>query len=155
PLTVGKVWSSGYVAAWRSFQSALAAKYDAEPLVRHVPVTSCATHTDAPFVPTTDREARTHLEPAHRSDDAPQACLEGAADDYAAWKTTLVDFTFTPFVKIGGGVDAAFTKGVMQRCRASLGARCVFDNHALSSAPRAADAEVYAAMRELGGPVAF
>src|SRR5580658_4066287 len=49
-LTIGAYWAADYVKAWRAFQGLLAARYDAEPLIRQVAVTSCASQTDEPFV---------------------------------------------------------------------------------------------------------
>jgi hypothetical protein len=160
PLTVGKFWSANYIAAWRDFQATLAAKYDDEPLIKQVAITSCAPQTDEPFVPTVDPTAKAAQAAAGYTDDAEKACLTGALDDYAAWKNTLLDFTFNTFTNSGlddggAGTDPTFTTGLMNTCRSQYPARCVLDNHALSAPLRAADDGVYTAMPMLKAPVNF
>jgi len=157
---VGLYWTPEFIAAWRAFQAKLAARYDSEPLIRHVAVTSCAPQTDEPFVTTTDSTSQdTMVNTFSYSDQAEKDCLTGAVDDYAAWKRTLIDFTFNPFVKISGGKDIPFTQSVMELCRSKLGSRCVLDNHALNT-PLADPTldnnyEVYNEMQTLGGPINF
>lgn len=155
-LTIGKIWSPTYIAAWRGFQSQLAARYDTEPLVRHIAVTSCGQQTDEPFVPTTDSTSMTTLTSAGYTDDLQKACLLGAVDDYAPWLLTNVDYTINPFTPINGRADATvFPESVMAACRTAFGARCVLGNHALSVPLRAADQGVYDALVGLGGPISF
>jgi hypothetical protein len=164
PLTVGKYWTTEYIAAWRTFQADLAARYDGEPLIAQVAVTSCASQTDEPFVPTTDAASIAALAAAGYTDDAEQACLRGALDDYAPWKSTLIDYTFNSFgvtvpgdagLGDAGTTDATFASSVMQQCRNRYGDRCVLDNHALGVPVRKADQPVYDEMVMLGGPIDF
>jgi hypothetical protein len=164
PMTVGKFWTSDYIAAWRAFQNQLAARYDGEPLIRQVAVTSCASQTDEPFVPTVETASRQALSDAGYTDAAQMACLSGAVDDYAAWKYTLIDFTFNSFgseqapdagPRITQDAGAGFTVGVMGACRTALGSRCVLDNHALTNPLRTADQSVYDAIQAMGGPANF
>jgi hypothetical protein len=155
PITVGKYWTPELIARWRDFQAQLAARYDADPVVRQVAVTSCAGQTDEPFVPSTDAEARANLRAAGYTDAAEQSCLMNAVDDYAAWKNTLIDYTFNAFTSINGGNDSAFSTSVMEHCRAVLGARCVLGNHALSSTLRTVDLPIYQRIQSLGPPISF
>jgi hypothetical protein len=155
PITVGKYWTPEFIARWRAFQALLAARYDADPIVRQVAVTSCAPQTDEPFVPSTDPQARANVRAAGYTDDAQRSCLMGAIEDYAAWKLTLVDYTINPFNSINGGSDTAFPLAVMRQCRAVLGERCVLGNHSLSAEPRTNDAALYEAMQTLGAPINF
>jgi hypothetical protein len=156
PLSVPLFWDSEYITAWRAFQVALAARYDDEPLIRQVAVTSCAAQTDEPFVVTSDQDDRdTLVNDYGYTDDAEQACLMGAVEDYSAWKHTLVDYTFNPFNKVGGGLDPDFTLAVMDHCRSALGSRCVLDNHALSWPVDPNLQAVYDHMQALGGPINF
>jgi hypothetical protein len=151
PLTIGGMWTPEYIDAWRAFQVKLAAKYDTDPLVRHVTVTSCAQQTDEPFVPTVDAASKANLVTAGYTDAAQKACLLGAAADYAPWKLTNVDFTINSF-----GADATvFPESVMDACRTQFGSRCVLGNHALSTPLRAADQGVYDALATRGGPISF
>lgn len=155
PLTVGKFWMPAYITAWRKFQAAVAAKYDSESLIRQVAVTSCAQQTDEPFVPTVDPTAKANLVAAGYTDKAQQNCLLNAITDYAAWKSTLIDFSFNNFSKIAGGADPAFTARVMKACRDALGARCILDNQALNIPLYSADQSIYDTMQSLGQPIQF
>lgn len=154
-LTLGKFWTPDYISAWRNFQAQLAARYDADPLIRHVAVTSCAQQTDEPFVPTVDAVSKSNLTTAGYSDAAQQACLSLAVDDYAAWKLTLVDYTFNVFTPLSGPSDSTFPISVMQQCRTSLGARCVLDNHVLESPLYAPDQPIFTAIASMAGPTNF
>jgi len=156
PLTIGRMWSAGYDAAWRAFQAAVAARYDGDPLVRHVAVTSCAQQTDEPFVPTLDATSKSNLVSAGYTDDAQKACLTAAVDDYSAWTFTNVDYTFNAFTPLSGASDATvFPETVMTACRASYGTRCVLGNHALSAPLRSTDQGIYDFIGQNRGSVGF
>jgi len=157
PLTIGLFWTQPYITAWRSFQARVAAKYDSEPLVRAVAITSCASQTDEPFVPTIGPISKLNMAHAATpySDAAEQACLSGAVEDYSAWHRAQIDFTFNVYSKFAGGTDPAFTESVMAQCRTTLAARCVLDNHALQSPLYPADAAIYAAIKAAGGLINF
>jgi len=155
-LTIGKIWSPTYIAAWRRFQQQLAARYDTEPLVRHIAVTSCGQQTDEPFVPTTDAQSTTTLTSAGYTDDLQKACLLGVVDDYAPWVLTNIDYTINPFKPTHGKADdTVFPESVMAACRAAFGTRCVLGNHTLSAPLRTADLGVYDALSAIGGPISF
>jgi hypothetical protein len=157
PLTIGAFWTTPYITAWRAFQALVAAKYDTEPLIRAVAITSCASQTDEPFVPTTGPISKMNLANAASpySDTAEQACLSGAVADYSPWHLTPIDFTFNTYSKFTGGTLPAFTISVMTSCRSVLGARCVLDNHVLESPLYAPDAAIYTAIQTAGGPINF
>ncbi|HTW83251.1 MAG TPA: hypothetical protein VMD91_04165 [Candidatus Sulfotelmatobacter sp.] len=158
PLTIGKFWDPSYIAAWRTFQAQVAAIYDDHPLIRQIAVTSCTSQTDEPFVPTSDATSKRNMKAAGYTDAAYQTCLSGATTDYAAWRSTLVDYTFNTFVSMqvpSQGTSPAFTQTTMQACATNLGSRCVTDNHALSDPLNADDTIVYATMPGLGVPVNF
>ncbi len=46
--TLGQWWKPGYRSAWAELQQALAGRYDTNPLVREVAVSSCTTLTAEP-----------------------------------------------------------------------------------------------------------
>ncbi len=154
PSTIGPFWTQPYIVAWRAFQAQVAAKYDTEPLIRAVAVTSCASQTDEPFVPTTGSIGKANMVAAGYTDTAEQSCLSGAVTDYAAWKNTGIDFTFNEYIKVAGGTDAAFTQSVMTQCRTALGSRCILDNHALQT-PLTSDLAIYSAIQTDGPPINF
>jgi hypothetical protein len=153
-LTVGPYWTQPYIDAWRAFQAAVAARYDPNPLVAAVAVTSCAEQTDEPFVASSGPISKQNLKNAGLTDALQQSCLSGAMTDYAAWPNTDVDFTVNSYNKLAGGVDTAFTESVMAQCRAAAGPRCVLDNHALQ-APLTSDLQIYADIRAMGAPINF
>ena len=47
---LGRWWTASYQAAWSTFEHAPAVRYDANPLIRGVQVTSWATTTEEPFI---------------------------------------------------------------------------------------------------------
>jgi hypothetical protein len=153
-LTLGPFWTRPYIDAWRSFQAAVAAKYDNDPLVAAVAVTSCAEQTDEPFVASGGPISKRNLRDAGLTDDLQQTCLLGATTDYAAWQNTDIDFTFNTYNKLSGGLNGAFTERVMRECRRVAGARCVLDNHGLAT-PVRGDGELYATMQRMGGLINF
>jgi hypothetical protein len=131
--TLGRWWTSDYIAAWRNFQEMLAKKYDSEPLIREVAVTSCAANTDEPFVPLPP-SALPALHAAGFTDSAQLACLSGALEDYAAWKTTPIDFTFNAFAQEDSTPlveDPDATVGIMKGCTNAT--RCILATHYLDN----------------------
>jgi hypothetical protein len=151
PITIGKVWDAKYIAAWRAFQRKVAARYDSNPLIRSVAITSCTMETDEPFVMPVGQRP-----PAGYTDALGQACLRGAVGDYAAWKSTTIDFTFNVFDKIQqGGLNANFTVSVMTACRTKLGSRCELGNHAFAASMPKANTEIVAAIAAKGAPIHF
>jgi hypothetical protein len=155
-LTVGPFWTQDYIDYWRAFQAKVAAKYDSNPLIEAVAVTSCASQTDEPFVPTTGPVAKANLKAAGYTDDAEEGCLSGAVQDYAAWQDTPVDYTFNIYNKFSGGLDPSFTQSVITLCRSVRGSQCVLDNHALAAPVDASTPDpVYAMIQTAGPPINF
>jgi hypothetical protein len=151
PITIGKVWSRQYIAAWRLFQIRVAARYDSEPLIRAVAITSCSMETDEPFVMPTGQAIG-----GGYTDAAQQACLAGAVNDYGAWHRSVIDYTFNTFVSLQGGKpDLAFTLSVMNACRTSLGPHCELGNHAFAAVMRAGNIAVVNAIAARGPPIHF
>jgi hypothetical protein len=154
PLTLGAYWTTPYINAWRAFQAQVAAKYDTNPLIVAVAVTSCAEQTDEPFVASSGPVSKANLKTAGLTDTLQQACLMGATTDYAAWQNTDIDFTFNEYNMLSGGLDPTFTAAVMSQCRSVAGSRCVLDNHALEN-PLTGDQTTYASIYSLGGLINF
>jgi hypothetical protein len=153
-LTLGPYWTTAYISAWRAFQAQVATKYDSNPLIVAVAVTSCAEQTDEPFVASTGPISKANLVAAGLNDTLQQSCLSGAMTDYAAWANTDVDFTFNSYNKLTGGLDTAFSQSVMQTCRQAVGSRCVLDNHALQT-PITSDPQIYVDIANMGGLINF
>lgn len=138
PATVGQWWKPDYRAAWAALQSALAARYDANPLINEVVVASCASLTDEPTVMAASPDVASVLLADGWTNAAEQACLDGALSDYAPWHQTAVYYPFGVVTTLSSsgqrGVDPTTTAEVMQRCAGSLAAGgpwCILGNNAL------------------------
>jgi len=137
--TYGEWWTTPYRQAWSSFQHAMAARYDSNPLVQAVSVGSCATLTGEPFVMNLTGPAIQVMEAAGWTPQAQESCLGGALADYAGWVHTPVDFAFNPYRTVVTGnavLDQSFTDQVMQACADSWshgGPTCVLGNNGLSA----------------------
>jgi hypothetical protein len=165
--TVGPWWTPAYITEWRALQAMLAARYDGNPLIQEVAVTSCASSTDEPFVAWTrgtytDGQGNLQttinvLQQCGYSDNAQQACLSGAMDDYSAWKLTPIDYPFSIYQVTDSDIppspklstDPGFTAAVMQLC-ASAG-NCILSNQALRNPNDSSDQIVYSTMAQLYG----
>jgi hypothetical protein len=154
---LGRFWSAEYRAAWTRFQALLAAKYDAEPLIREVSVTSCMSFTAEPFYLPTEAPVQAPLRAAGFTDGAYRDCLADAVADYAPWKASRIVLAVNPFRSAAGqgSGDPAFTEEVMAACRKTLAARCVFDNHDLDADPPPAILPIHAAMQKFGPEIEF
>ncbi len=155
--TLGRFWSPAYRKAWARFQKQLAAKYDTEPLIREVAVTSCMSFTAEPFYLADEASVSKPLNAAGFKPFQFKQCLRNAVDDYSGWKTTNIEIPLNPiYMPLGNPKgDAAFTEDVMRACRKSIGRRCIFDNHDLDTAPPKSIVPIYASMKKLGTPTEF
>lgn len=155
-VTVGRFWSGPYRSAWRRFQGRLGSRYDGESLIRGVSNTSCSSITSEPFVFPADPESLKNLKEAGFNDDDFAKCLLDAAQDYAAWPTTRIDYAFNPYRTTGGGKvrhDLGFTLRVMKDWRATLGERGVLSNDSVQFPPPAFLQPIYDEMKRLGPPI--
>jgi hypothetical protein len=157
--TVGHVWSDAYRQRWAHLQEMLAAKYDGEPLVHEVAVTSCQVLTAEPFFIDTKPAALDPLRAAGLTDATYKACLDGIPQDYAPWKTTRFETPLNPFRSTDSATtvqDVAWTTGWIDRCRKFDAARCVLDNHDLDAPVVNKDiGTLYDAMSGSGAEVEF
>lgn len=152
----GRWWTAPFRHAWRSFQHALAARFDPDPLVRAVSVSSCSSSTGEPFVVSGAPSSRQALAAAGWTPALQERCLDGALADYSGWTRTPVTFAFNP-LRTASGTDMAFTERLMRACagsRAAGGPTCVVGNNDLSAAAptRPGAAPVYAAIDALEAP---
>ena len=154
---VGRFWSPAYRQAWREFQNKLAARYDSFPLIREVAMTSCMSFTAEPFFLPTEASVQQPIRAAGFNEAGYKQCLQSGISDYAGWKRTRIVLSVNPLrtaLNQGPG-DAAFTEGVMRDCRNTLGVRCVFDNHDLSTALAKPLVPIYALMKKMGPEIVF
>ncbi|HEU0274740.1 MAG TPA: hypothetical protein VFQ83_09460, partial [Candidatus Udaeobacter sp.] len=135
----------------------LAGRYDSEPLIHEVAVTSCMSYTAEPFfLPTNEPSVVRPLTQAGFKALMYKQCLLHAVEDYAPWKTTLVEIPLNPLWLPGAKTgDVAFTEEVMRSFRHSFGRRCIFDNHDLDAKPPGDISKIYAIMKQLGPPIEF
>ncbi len=140
PATVGQWWKADYRTAWAGLQSALAQRYDGNPLINEVVVASCASLTDEPMIMAAGPLVAPTLLADGWTDSVQQSCLDGALSDYSPWHHTAIYYPFSPFTTISTsgkrGIDDSVTAEVMQRCANSLssgGPWCILGNNALDS----------------------
>ena len=133
--TVGEWWTTPFRQAWNAFQHALAARYDPNPLVRAVSVSSCSSSTGEPFVVSGAISSQRSLAAAGWTPQLQEACLEGALSDYSGWTHTQITFAFNP-LPTPSGPDVAFMSQIMQACagsHAAGGPECVLGNNDVSA----------------------
>lgn len=155
--TVGRFWSPEYRARWRHFQQLLAEKYDKDPLIQEVAVTSCQSDTAEPFYIPDEASYKNPLEQAGFKPFQFKKCLMESLDDYSVWKETNVETPLNPvYMPLGAKTaDHQFTFQYMTKCRQQLGARCVFDNHDLDTpagTPKSI-VPIYDQMKKMGGAI--
>ena len=90
--TVGQWWKPDYRAAWAGLQAVLAYRYDNNPLVHEVAVSSCSSLTAEPFVMSPAPSNVAQLLADGWTNSAQQACLDGAFADYAPWRGLAYSF---------------------------------------------------------------
>ena len=163
--TLGRFWTDSpappapnYQTVWAQLQTQLAAKYDANPLIQEVAVTSCTSYTAEPFYLPNDTTVSQPLIAAGYSDASYQRCLQQAVADYAPWQTTRLEFTFNPFSGLNPPQgDLAFSERVMRGCRQVAAQRCILSNHDLDTQPPSPSTilPLYAVLRKLGPNITF
>jgi hypothetical protein len=157
PRTLGRFWSPAYRHAWARFQEKLAARYDREPLIHEVALTSCMSFTAEPFVLPGEPTVARPLEAAGFKPFQYEECVRESVNDYAPWRETNVDVPLNPIHMPLGNPrgNHAFTEQFMHSCRQLFGRRCIFDNHNLDTAPAKAVLPIYEFMKRMGGPIEF
>jgi hypothetical protein len=157
-VPIGHFWTEAYRSSWKNLQAMLAARYDNDPLMEEVAVSSCATLTAEPFVMPLTAANLPKLHAASFSDAGFKACLMGALDDYSSWKHTAIDYTINPFRDTDSGhavPDFAFPISVMEAFRTRYGSRGVIANHGLQATISEKQAALAAEFRKLGAPIEF
>lgn len=158
--TIPRYWTANYIAAWKNLQNLLAARYDNTALLGEVAVSGCASTTAEPFVADTGTMAIPILKAAGYTDAQKKTCLNTMADQYSAWTTTPLDYTFNAFVSIDTGVGAVdstvYPQQVMVAWRNQLGAaRGIVANHGLQPTLLPNAVAIYSEFQVLGKPLGF
>lgn len=151
-FTAAKFWTTQYQGYWRGLQEHLAQRYDGQAMVGEVAISSCSSITAEPFIVPHNATALTALHAAGYTDAQDRACLAAAVQDYAAWQTTPLDYTFNTFFTTDaqpGADDPAFTIQVMDAFRAALGTRAVLANHGLQAPLKPGAVPIYAEFTNL------
>lgn len=157
-LRIGRFWTAPYQRAWRQFQNLLAQKYDNNPLIGEVAVSSCATISEEGFILPMDPHNHQLLYDAGFNDRRHEACLLGAVQDYAAWKNTPIDYTVNPIRltdETPWRLDYVFVRTVLVAFRKKYGSRGVIANHGLAAPLLPRDVPVVDLFKQLGPPIAF
>lgn len=157
-VKIPRFWTAEYRQAWLVLQTALAARYDSNPLLQEVAVSSCGSTDAEPFIQPFNAISLTALHAAGFTDNAFKTALSGALDDYAPWKKTAIDYTFNPFRATDSGkpvVDSTYAPMLMQAFRTRYGSRGVIANHGLQNLVTAAQSSIYARFLTLGKPIEF
>ena len=131
----GRPSTTPFRQAWDSFQHALAARYDTNPLVREVSVSSCSSSTGEPFVVSGAKMSQQALAAAGWTTQLQESCLDGALADYSGWTHTPITFAFNA-LSTPSGPSATFTDQVMRACagsEAAGGPDCIIGTNDLSA----------------------
>ena len=158
-IVVPRFWGPKYGQAYAALQSLLAARYDANPLLVEVTVSRCMTSYAETLLRMTGVQANVEAyRAAGFTAELDVRCLGEQIDAHAVWKRTRTGVALNPYQRIlsDGRVrtDVSVTIGVMDRCRALLGKRCVLENNSVRWPVQDGDyTPMYQAMKERGGPI--
>jgi hypothetical protein len=160
--TIGRFWTPRFGAAYDDLQAKLAAAYDGVPEIRQTDITRCSTIFAETYLRNTKDSANAKaLVAAGFTRAADDVCHTEQVASHTIWKRTLSNLAMNPYQAIAadGSVkqDLKYSLSEMRSCREVLGARCVLENHSLSSS-RIKDSSytaIFAEMKRLGGPFAF
>jgi len=156
-INVGLFWTNEYRQAWRELQQKLAERYDQNPLINEVCVTSATMITDEPFVAIFNQPTIQNLQAKGFTDLAYQQALTGALDDYSPWKKTALDYSFNMYREIDTGQpvnNISFTLSLIDAFRSRYGKRAVLSNHGLQEHLSNGAIPVYNKFLVLGSPIA-
>jgi hypothetical protein len=158
--TVPRFWTDEFGRAYQDLQDKLAALYDGTSQVREVVIARCATFYAEPLIRQNGQSENTRvLQAAGWSMEKDQTCLEQQIDAHKVWRRTPSSLALNPYlVDFGEGVEAdlGLPERVARRCREVLGSRCVLGNNSIRTpSPSPAYDELYAMLKQLGGPLEF
>ncbi len=155
-LTIGRFWSLPYIKAWRNLQEQLAKKYDDEPLIRAVAMTSCSSVTSEPFVFPGGSVTLKNMHKAGFTDGKYRQCLVQATTDYIVWQNTRIEYPFNPYRLSDSGEPHSaenFTLSIMRKWRKVSGPIAVVSNHKLQVPMSRRQTRLYDAIKKIGPPI--
>jgi hypothetical protein len=157
-ITIPTFWTAGYKTEWQSLQQALAARYDADPRIAEIGMTSCMSVTAEPFFIPGDPTSIAALQAAGFDDQQFETCLSGVVDDYLPWVRTPVDYSFNPFRSTDGTqvvYEQLVTTSIMTAWRSKRGNLGVISNHDLDCPVTGNLPPLYTELSTLGPPMEF
>ncbi len=154
---IGLFWTKEYTQAWRELQIELAKKFDSEPLMREVCITSPSMATDEPLATIFNKATIQNLKEKGFTDKDFKEALEESLEVYSCWKQTLIDFSFNIFREIDSGKpvnNPEYTIELINKFREKYGERAVMSNHGLQENLTAGALTVFQAFAELESHIA-
>jgi hypothetical protein len=157
---VPKFWTKEFGNAYANFQAELAAIYDGTPEIREVVIDRCTTLFAEPMLrqigykPNVDA-----FRAAGYTADLDDTCQRQAINAHQVWTQTRSSIALNPYQVINAGgttTDETYTEKIMNKCRNTLGPRCVLGNNSLSDTRESADYRaMYNAIKRRGAPIYF
>lgn len=146
-------WTPQYSMLWTQLQDHLASVYDSNSLMGEVAITACASIDAEPFI-TGFAQNTVALLNAGYTDAQMEQCLGNAAQDYAAWTSTPLDYTFNPlYLRTTPGQpqgdSATFAIQTMANFRTALGVRGVVANHGFNDPVGSSQLPLYSEFQTL------
>lgn len=155
-------WTSNFLAAYRDLLGKLAGRYEADPAVTTLQASMCGTFFAEPFL----RQAilsqnRSRLLAAGFSVELDDVAIRAMIVAHAELlPTTRMDLACHPYQRIDsdgsyGGQDQAYTRGIMEFARATMGPRACFGYtaHGKDPEPGSAEAQLYEDLAAVGHPI--
>ena len=160
-LSMPRFWTTEFGAAYASFETKLAAKYDGTPELGQVEISRCTLTTAEPLlrggsVPSVPQA----LVAAGYTTALDDTCQRDEIRAHDVWKQTRTGIALNPYQRVGddGHVtgDEDYTETIMDACRSTLGSRCVLENNSVRS-PQQPDPypQMYSTMASMAAPIAF
>jgi len=155
-----KWWVPAANTAYNSLISGLAARYDTNPAISDVTISRCMVFTAEPLLRPGNASNLAALSRAGLTAALDEQCQSQAIAAHGALVHTRSSLALNPYQKITSGgsavVDEAYTRGLMDECRSTLGYRCVLENNSLKQGSRGGDYDnMYAAIKAHGAPIAI
>jgi len=153
-------WVPAANTAYTSLISGLAARYDTNPAIADFTISRCMVFTAEPLLRPGKGPNLAALSKAGLTAALDEQCQSQAIAAHGAFAHTRSSLALNPYQKITSGgsavVDEAYTRGLMDECRSTLGSRCVLENNSLKQGSRGNDYDnMYAAIKAHGAPIAI
>jgi hypothetical protein len=160
---VARYWMPGFGKAYDLLQQELAARYDGVPEIAENVMSRCTSFYPEPLIKGISIPSNRQTLLANGYTAAlDMQCQKDQIDAHKVWRQTPSGMAFNPYQRIdsdgSGHVDEAATEVLMAYCRTELGTRCILENYSIRAPIErlgAAYGTMYAAMKQMGPPIAF